>query len=228
MDYKKASWHFNRENAGKFDEHVIRSIPWYQEGHDLVLKFSEFFVKPDDVIYDLGCATGRLSCALAHYHNNKNVTVIGIDESKDMILEARKRPGAESVTFIHENILDHTYKPTNLVISYYTVQFMAEAARKEMLKKISKSLNTGGGLLLFEKTRAETAVIDNMFSTLLTEFKLEQGQSADEIVAKLLSLKGVLEPSYSEEIKKNLKASGFRHIERIFKCNSFEGFLAIK
>lgn len=228
MDYKKASWHFNRENAGKFDEHVLRSIPWYQEGHELVLKFSEFFVKQDDVIYDLGCATGTLSRALADYHGDKNVTVIGLDESKDMIVEARKREGSEKVTFIHENILTHAYKPSNLIIAYYTVQFMAEAKRKEMLKKTFKHLNPGGAFVLFEKTRAETAVIDNMFSTLLTEFKLEQGQSADEIVAKLLSLKGVLEPSYSEDIMKNLRGAGFRYVERIFKCNSFEGFLAIK
>lgn len=228
MDFKKAAWHFNRENAGKFDDHVVRSIPWYQEGHDLVLKFSEFFVKDGDVIYDLGCSTGKLSCALAEYHQHRNLTVIGLDESKDMILEARKREGAEAVTFINENILDHAYRPTNLMIAYYTIQFMPLSQRKEMLKKIHRHLQPGGALLLFEKTRAQSALVDNMFSTLLTEFKLEQGQSADEIVAKLLSLKGVLDPSYSEDVRKHLKASGFRTIERIFKCNSFEGFLAIK
>ncbi len=53
-------------------------------------------------------------------------------------------------------------------------------------------------------------------------------ESADEIVAKLLSLKGVLEPSYSNDIIKVLKSSGFRYVERIFKLNSFEGFLAVK
>lgn len=228
MDYKKAAWHFNRENANKFDEHVLRSIPWYHEGHDLVLKFSEFFVKQDDVIYDLGCSTGKLSCALSEYHNDKNLTVVGLDESKDMIIEARKRKGAETVTFLNEDILTHAYRPSNLMIAYYTVQFMAEAKRKELLKRVYKNLNTGGAFLLFEKTRAKTAVIDNMFNTLLTEFKLEQGQSADEIVAKLLSLKGVLEPSYSDDIIKNLKTAGFRQVERIFKVNSFEGFIAIK
>jgi tRNA (cmo5U34)-methyltransferase len=228
MDYKKASWHFNRKNAEGFDQHVKKSIPWYQEGHELTLKFSEFFVKTDDVVYDLGCATGRLSTAMAEYHNNKNVTVIGLDDSKDMVVEARKRPGSENVTFLNENILTHTYRPSNLMISYYTIQFMSEAARKDMIKKVYKNLNPGGAFILFEKTRADTALIDNMFVTLLTEFKLEQGQSADEIVAKLLSLKGVLEPSYSRDIMKMLKSSGFRYVERIFKMNSFEGFIAIK
>jgi tRNA (cmo5U34)-methyltransferase len=228
MDYKKASWHFNRKNAEGFDQHVVKSIPWYEEGHDLTLKFSEFFVKPDDVIYDLGCATGKLSCALAEYHNDKNVTVIGLDDSKDMVVEARKREGAENVTFLNENILTHTYRPSNLMISYYTIQFMPHGERKEMIKKAYKNLSPGGAFILFEKTRAETSFIDSMFSTLLTEFKLEQGQSADEIVAKLLSLKGILEPSYSNDIVKVLKSSGFRYVERIFKMNSFEGFLAVK
>ena len=60
------------------------------------------------------------------------------------------------------------------------------------------------------------------------DFKLQNGYSGDEIIAKSRSLKGVLEPLSSRENLKFLKDSGFRETGRIFKRLCFEGFIAIK
>jgi SAM-dependent methyltransferase len=48
-------------------------------------------------IVDLGCGTGLLTRSLAR----PGRTVIGIDPSRTMLAHARRRPGAESVTWIH-------------------------------------------------------------------------------------------------------------------------------
>jgi tRNA (cmo5U34)-methyltransferase len=230
MDYKKASWHFNGPNAEGFNDHVLRSIPWYLEGHKLTIRLAEFFVKQDDTIYDLGSATGELSSKLDHHFKNKNVKVIGIDQSTDMVkIASESYPGkTERLEFVAEDILKYPYQNSNLFISYYTLQFLPEASRMQMLKIIYDHLPMGGGFILFEKTRSESTVIESISSTLLTEYKLEMGQSADEIVQKLLSLKGVLIPNYTTEIVAMLKSCGFREVDRVFKLNSFEGFLAIK
>ena len=60
------------------------------------------------------------------------------------------------------------------------------------------------------------------------EYKLEQGYSADEIIAKAKSLKGILEPFSTEGNVDMLKRAGFVDILSIQKYMNFEGFLAIK
>ncbi len=42
---KEASWAFNGKIPKTFDEHVRHSVPFYEEGHDLVCKLSDFFCK---------------------------------------------------------------------------------------------------------------------------------------------------------------------------------------
>ncbi|MGB1879791.1 MAG: methyltransferase, partial [Gammaproteobacteria bacterium] len=59
---------------------------------------------------------------------------------------------------------------------------------------IYAGLNWGGGFLMFEKVRAPDARFQDMITSLYHDFKLEQGYSGGEIVAKTRSLKGVLEP----------------------------------
>lgn len=227
MEYKKASWHFNRANAEGFDEHVARSIPWYEEGHGLILKFSEFFIRSGDPIYDLGCSTGALAYDLAHLHADKKAQVIAIDESEDMIALAstKKLP---NLKFVRDNILTHSFQRSNFFVAYYTLHFLSEGQRSEMMKKIHAALNPGGAFILYEKTRSESATIESMMSTLLTEFKLERGETPEQVIQKTLSLKGILNPVSSTEVLNALKGTGFRNVDRIFKMNSFEGFLAIK
>ena len=35
-------WTFSGETSKKFDAHVSKSVPLYAEGHDLILKLSDF------------------------------------------------------------------------------------------------------------------------------------------------------------------------------------------
>ena len=52
--------------------------------------------------------------------------------------------------------------------------------------------------------------------------------TTEEIINKSNSLKGVLEPYSTNENYLFLKRAGFKDFMTIFKCITFEGFLAIK
>ena len=82
---KKAGWKFNKSVAKNFNSHVTKSVPFYKISHDLVEKFSDFFIKNNSNIYDLGCSTGLLAQKIYKSHNDKNINLTAIDYSKHMI-----------------------------------------------------------------------------------------------------------------------------------------------
>ncbi len=46
---ENARWTFGGTVAKNFSDHVKRSIPLYELGHDLVCKLSEFFVRDNSI-----------------------------------------------------------------------------------------------------------------------------------------------------------------------------------
>ena len=87
---------------------------------------------------------------------------------------------------------------------------------------------TIGGFIFFEKVRAPDARFQDIMTLIYNEFKIDQGYTGDEIIAKSRSLKGVLDPFSTQANYDLAKRAGFVDIMSIFKCISFEGFLAIK
>lgn len=226
---ENANWSFSGDVSKKFDEHVVRSVPLYNEGHDLAAKVSDFFLVNGSLCYELGCSTAKLTYILAQRSRNKDVRFVAIDKEKGMTEEARKRCQALSnVEIVEADLLDVKLEKADLIISYYTMQFVQPKDRQVLFDRIYKALNWGGGFLLFEKVRAPDARFQDMMTAIYTDFKLEQGYSANEIVAKARSLKGVLEPFSTQGNWDLLKRAGFVDIMTIMKYVCFEGFLAIK
>jgi len=91
-----------------------------------------------------------------------------------------------------------------------------------------QSLNWGGALIMFEKVRAPDARFQDIINTLYFDYKLKQEYSEENIIGKMMSLKGILEPFSTQGNLDMLKRSGFVDITTIQKYLSFEGFLAIK
>ena len=96
------------------------------------------------------------------------------------------------------------------------------------MDKLYQNLNWGGALLLFEKVRGADARFQDIITASYIEYKLRKGYSADDILSKSRSLKGVLEPFSSQGNVDMLKRAGFIDINTIQKYLCFEGFLAIK
>ncbi|AEF99592.1 methyltransferase domain-containing protein [Methylomonas methanica] len=227
-----ASWTFGEDTPKKFTEHVRRSVPFYEEGHELVQQVSDFFVQPDSVCYELGVSTGVLIRKLAARHK-PSVRWVGIDKEPNMIEQARleiQNSGfkAENVELLADDINLFPYEPADFIVAYYTVQFIPPRLRQELLNRIYQSLNWGGGFVLFEKVRGPDARFQDIVSSLYAEYKLVQGYSPEEVIAKSRSLKGVLEPFSTQGNIDMIKRAGFLDVSTIFKWVCFEGFLCIK
>ncbi len=227
---KEASWSFSGEVPKTFTEHVRRSVPFYDEGHHLTCKISDFFVRDNSICYELGSSTGVLINKLAKQHaHRKNVRWVGIDCEEAMVEQARQETGnTVGVDLIADDISLYPYEKSNFIVAYYTIQFVPPHVRQELINKIYESLNWGGGFILFEKVRACDARFQDMMQTLYVDYKLEQNYNCDEIIAKTKSLKGVLEPFSTQGNLDLLKRAGFLDVMTVFKYMCFEGFLAIK
>jgi len=229
IEVENASWKFSGETVKSFEDHIKRSVPYYDDGHKLIENLSDFFVKEDSAVYEIGSSTGKLIHSLSKRHiHKKDAFFYGIEVEKDMCAYANKKYKNKNLEFICEDVNLYDLKKSDLIISYYTVQFIHPKQRQTLINKIYESLEWGGAFLMFEKVRANDARFQDIITTLYTEFKLQNGYTPDEIVAKQRSLKGVLEPFSSEANKDMLKRAGFEDILSIFKYLNFEGILAIK
>ena len=222
------SWNFDQA-AASFDQHVIRSIPQLTEQREFVARLARFFLRKDALVYELGVATGGLAEAVLRHIDERQISYVGLDISTAMVQHAGHRL-ARDARFSAEvcDILSYQFAPAALMLSYYTLQFVAVGQREELLRRIHAALTPGGALVVYEKTIAADPRLQDMLGQLYTDFKLDQGFSPQEILNKTKSLQGLVEPCTSEWNKALLRRCGFSVVETIFRNHCFEGYLAIK
>jgi len=228
IDAKNANWKFNGSMVEHFEAHVKKSVPLYDEGHDLIKKLSDYFVKDDSLCYELGSSAGTLTNKLAEHHAFRNAKFTGIEIEQDMVNKANELYKSPNLSFICDDMNTMTLEKSDLIVSYYTIQFIHPKLRQQLINKIYESLNWGGAFILYEKVRANDARFQDIISNLYMEYKLDQGYQPKEIIAKAKSLKGVLEPFSTEGNIDMLKRAGFVDILSVQKYMNFEGFLVIK
>ncbi len=226
----RANWDFGGGVPDSFVPHIKKSVPLYEEGHELICYLSDFFCQKDSVCYEIGVSTGELLSKLAKYNAQKpEIRWVGIDREEAMISKAVQHcVDVKNITLVHDDAVTFDYEKADMIIAYYCVQFIPERLRQELFNRIYDRLNWGGAFVLFEKVRAPDARFQDMMTSLYTDYKLRHGFSCDEIVGKSQSLKGVLDPFSTEGNLGLLKRAGFKDIMTVMKYVSFEGFLAIK
>lgn len=225
-----ADWKFSGNMVKNFRNHIHRSVPFYEEGQNLIIKLSDFFVKRDSICYDLGCSLGDLLIKLVGHNTSKpQVKWYGLDCEPDMIRAAKKNlKGYKKVYLKTADVNGYAFQKADMIIAYYCVQFIHPKVRQELISRIYESLEWGGAFIWFEKVRAPDARFQDMMTHLYTDFKLGQGYSEDQIIEKSRSLKGILEPFSTFGNMALLKRAGFVDIMTVFKYVCFEGYLAIK
>jgi tRNA (cmo5U34)-methyltransferase len=221
-------WRFDQDVSKAFDSHVRKSVPFYDEIQRMVIELSEYFVRDQSVVYDLGSSTGTTIQLLAEAHAGKeDVQFIGIDVSEFMINEARKKMTRANVQFHHKNIMDMDFSPpANFMTALFTLQFLTFADRRKLLTQIKQGLIEGGAFLFVEKVCAEHSSFEDIWMELYWDFKRRQGLTPEQIVEKANSIRGVLKPLTVEENRELLRQTGFSRVEIFFKWYNWAGFLA--
>ena len=148
----RANWKFNGEIVDSFDDHISKSVPLYEEGHDLICDMSDFFIKPDSLCYEVGCSTGTLTLKLAMHNQKKpEARFIGIDIEKDMIKKASGKATkikGLNVSFIADDVIELEMDNADLIVCYYTVQFINTSVRQKLIDKLYSKLNWGGSFIV--------------------------------------------------------------------------------
>lgn len=229
----QGAWTFGGNVADTFEEHLSRSVPLYRLTCQRTCQISDYFLCRNGALcYEMGVSSGEIIIKLAAHHATKpfSMRFIGIDHEPPMIQKARERcKDLPSVTLELADIVGYPFQPADFIVSFYTMQFIPPAVRQDVFNAIYQALRWGGGFVLVERVRAPDARFQDMMRTLYEyDFKLEQGFTPEEIVAKTRSLKGVMEPFTSEANFDLLKRAGFVDMMTFIKDVGIEGILAIK
>ena len=228
---KRGAWSFGGSVPKKFEKHIENSVPFYNEGHLIIKELSDFFLFDKSLCYDIGCSTGNLLIKISKYSNKKNLKFIGLEINNDMLKFCKKNIKKNNVSNISVKKSDIkliNLKKNNLIISYYTMQFIHPSFRQKIFDKIYNSLNWGGAFIIFEKIRGNDARFDNILNSLYVDFKEKNKFFPKEILNKSKSLRGVLEPFSDKGNIGYLKRAGFKDIQTIFHYLCFKGYLCIK
>ena len=223
---------FDGQTAAVFDDMLSRSVPLYEEVVRMMGDILEAFLKPKDIVYDLGSSTGRTLLELSGRLDGLDVQWIGYDLSDAMVWRAREKASL----FHREHVPDFRVgditavglDQCGAVLLNYTLQFLRPIQRPEFLYKVFSSLRPGGVCLITEKTIVHDSDINRAYIDFYLRFKRRMGYSELEIARKREALENVLVPFSAAENIAMLKKAGFARVEQFFQWFNFSGFCAVK
>ncbi len=225
------NWKFDLQVTNSFDTHVVKSVPFYEEIQRMVVEISEYFIRDNSIIYDIGCSTGTTLLSMYEHHSSKkNINLFGIEESQSMVENARSKCCYPNINFIPQDLADSNicFNGANFITSILTIQFLPFNNRLNLLKKVFDGLVEGGALIMVEKIRCEKSLFEIPWLELYWDFKERQGLTDSMIRQKSKSLRGVLNPLTLDQNLELLDQAGFSDVEIFFKWYNFVGLVAVK
>ena len=225
------SWVFNKNVAKTFDLHVKQSLPFYDSVQKYISSLSEWFIKDNSNIYDLGCSTGETAKNIFAFNRKRKIkyNYIGLDNSPQMIKLAKQKIKNKNIKFKTTDINKITFKKnSDLFICLLTLPFLKLNERKKLLKKVYNSLKVGGALIFVDKIYSENPLVQDIFTQILFDSKIENKLTTTQILNKAKSLRGSMNLYQQPEIIKFCQDVGFKKNDVFFKWFNFVAIISIK
>lgn len=229
LDPCSGDFSFDENVARVFDDMISRSIPLYADVQRSVPVLAELLDHNPIRVVDLGCSTGTSLIHLARSLPERNLELIGVDNSAAMLEKCHEKLLAldlqEKIETRQADICQFEFSDVSIVLMNYTLQFVDVMARPRVLRRIRDSIRPDGFLLVSEKVVHQDSVIDDALVELYFEFKRRQGYSELEISRKRDALENVLVPLTIQGNQELLHAAGFRRVELLLKWFNFATFV---
>jgi len=211
---------FNFNTISNFDNHICNSIAGYGLLDNLIINICSFYAKKGETIIDLGCTTGRLINKLAEI--NTDSYCVGIDITDDNFINGEAELIKQDITSNDLNL-----ENPNIVLSIFTLQFIKQSERVELLRKIYNSLNSNGVFIVCEKEINNIGIFQEVFTFSNYDYK-KQNFNSDEILQKEEDLRIVMNCLSIGENEKMFSSVGFTRIACFFQSLNFRGWLCMK
>ena len=209
-------WSFDESVASCFDDMVERSIPLYEQKLDMVARLSAQHIRTGDTILDLGVSRGNAVCKILERLSSRaisNVRVVGIDNSKPMLVYARDRLPESSELIEADLETDWPYRASQckpkVILALWVAQFISIENRSKLFARARESVASDGCMFVAEKLRGQTSTHQAAISKAYSDWKCDNGYTTEEVEAKAESLKGVLVSLSAPETKTMLLNEGW-------------------
>ena len=226
---------FDEKVVAVFPDMIQRSVPGYSTIIAMISQLTARYAQHGTHCYDLGCSLGAASLAMQQGVGEKNCTIVGIDNSADMIkccqqiVDASNKDEKKArIQLIEGAIEDIELKPASVIVLNFTLQFLAIEKRPALLQKIARALVPGGVLILSEKLSFNDPRHHELMIDLHHNFKRSQGYSDLEIAQKRQAIENVLIPETFQSHQARLLNAGFSGVELWFQCFNFASMIAFK
>jgi tRNA (cmo5U34)-methyltransferase len=227
-----AAFRFDDDVARVFPDMIKRSVPGYTTIVAMTGMLAGKYARPGSRCYDLGCSLGASTLSMRQNDLPHDCAIVAVDNSPAMLERCRNIIDTDShettVELQCADILDVTIKQASVVVLNFTLQFIEQAERDGLLKRIYAGMQDGGIMVLSEKVRFEDAHLDELNIELHHQFKKANGYSDLEIAQKRDSLENVLIPETLNAHRERIADAGFSSCDVWFQCFNFASLIALK
>ena len=221
---------FDRRVARVFPDMIRRSVPGYATVINMIAVLASRYVESDTLCYDLGCSLGASSVAMSRGIGTKGCRVIGVDNSREMLSQARehiaRHESGTPIDLLCADVLEVEIQNASMVVLNFTLQFIPVEQRPELLGRIHSGLRPGGILVLSEKISFDDPEQEALQIEMHHAFKRANGYDDLEISRKRNALENVLIPETLETHLTRLRKAGFRRTDLWFQCFNFVSLVA--
>jgi tRNA (cmo5U34)-methyltransferase len=223
---------FDDSVARVFPDMIKRSVPGYPTIVSMTGLLAGRYATAGSNIYDLGCSLGASTLAMRQNIRQAGCHIISVDNSTAMLERCQNIVDTDThdtpVNLTLADLQDVAIENASVVVLNFTLQFIPQALRDEVISHIYQGLLPGGIMVLSEKVTFEDPHLDELNIELHHQFKRANGYSEMEVARKRSALENVLVPETLNQHRQRIASAGFSSCDVWFQCFNFASLIALK